>query len=411
MAAEVSAMEREVSIVVSTEAVPLRLLDASRARLMRWLLEDAYPLWWSRGVDRQHGGFHERLEQDSQPVNEPRRARLHPRQMFAFSLADDLGHDGMTEPAVAHALEYFLRHYVRADGLIRMSVAPDGNCVDDSVLLYDQAFALLGYATAYDVLNDPSLRQRAHALLAATQGCLTNPAGGFFETPDRPLTATSNSHMHLLEAALAWQVIDHDVRWRRLAADIVELAFTKLIDASSSQIREFYTDDWQPAQGDAGSIVEPGHQFEWAWLLLRWYSSTGEARALKLATNLIDAAESHGVDRSRDVAVNSTWLDGKARDRRARLWPQTERLKAACVAWELTRAPRYLDMAQRSAAALERYLQTETVGLWRDQMSEQGEFIEEPAPASSFYHLVAAIADLNATLNRVGRPSLRLAKE
>jgi mannose/cellobiose epimerase-like protein (N-acyl-D-glucosamine 2-epimerase family) len=401
MAAAVKVMEREVCIAVSAAAAPLRLLDASRARLMRWLVEDAYPLWWSRGADRQNGGFHERLERNGQPLNEPRRARLHPRQMFAFSLADDLGQDGMTEPAVAHALEFFLRHYVRADRLIRTCVAPDGNCVDDSVQLYDQAFALLGYATAYDVFNDSALRQRAHALLAAVRSCLANPAGGFFEAAGRQLTATSNSHMHLLEAALAWQAIDHDVCWRRLAASIVDLAFTKLIDAASSQIREFYTDDWQPAQGETGLIVEPGHQFEWAWLLLRWYSSTGEARAAKLALTLIDEAESRGVDPLRDVAVNSIWVEGKVRDGQARLWPQTERLKAGCAAWELTRAPRYLDIVQRSAAAIEQYLRTETAGLWRDRMCERGDFIEEPAPASSFYHLVAAIAELNASLNRV----------
>ncbi|WP_153067474.1 AGE family epimerase/isomerase [Steroidobacter cummioxidans] len=393
-------MKGEVSIVVSAEAASLRLLDASRARLMRWLVEDAYPLWWSRGADRRHGGFHERLEQDGQPLDEPRRARLHPRQMFAFSLADDVGRAGMSEPAVAHALEFFLRHHVRADRLIRACVASDGNCVDDSVLLYDQAFALLGYAIAYDVFNDQSLPQRAHALLAAVQGCLANAAGGFFEAPDRELMVMSNSHMHLLEAALAWYRVDHDIRWHRLAASIVELMFTRLIDTASSQIREFYTDDWQPAPGEAGLIVEPGHQFEWAWLLLRWHSSTGDTRAAKLATTLIDAAESRGVDPSRDVAVNSLWIDGKVRDRRARLWPQTERLKAGCAAWELTRMSRYLDIAQRSAAAIEHYLRTKTAGLWRDQMSDGGDFIEEPAPASSFYHLVAAIVELDATLNR-----------
>lgn len=395
-------MRGEASLAVSSDAARFKLLNASRARLVRWLVEDAYPLWWSRGADRQHGGFHERLDQSGQSVNEPRRARLHPRQMFSFSLADDLGHDGMTEPAVAHALGFFSRHYVRADGLIRTSVAPDGSCVDDSVLLYDQAFALLGYATAYDVFNDESLRQRAHTLLETVQGRLANPAGGFFEAQDRKLASTSNSHMHLLEAALAWQVVDHDERWRRLAGSIVELAFTKLIDAETAQIREFYAEDWEPAKGETGLIVEPGHQFEWAWLLLRWYAGTGEARAAKLATTLIDGAESRGVDPVRDVAVNSLWLDGKVRDAQARLWPQTERLKAGCAAWELTRAPRYLEIAQRSAATLEKYLRTETAGLWRDQMTERGNFIEEPAPASSFYHLVAAIADLNATLNRVG---------
>ena len=400
-------MHPEVSIAMSLDAQPggamaqLKLLNANRARLVRWLVADAYPLWWSHGADRQHGGFHERLEQNGRPVKQARRARLHPRQMFSFSLADELGHDGMTEPAVAHALEFFLRHYVRPDQLIRTCVAPDGSCVDDSALLYDQAFALLGYASAYDVFHDRSLQQRAHTLLETVQGRLANPAGGFFEAADRKLGCTSNSHMHLLEAALAWQVIDHDERWRRLAEGIVELAFDKLIDPPTLQIREFYSEHWEPANGETGLIVETGHQFEWAWLLFRWHASTGEVRAAQLATTLIDGAESHGVDPVRDVAINSLWLDGNIRDGQARLWPQTERLKASCAAWELTRAPRYLDIAQRSATALEKYLPTEKAGLWRDQMAEQGNFIDEPAPASSLYHLVAAIAQLNGTLNRV----------
>ncbi|MBM0104843.1 AGE family epimerase/isomerase [Steroidobacter sp. S1-65] len=391
-------------------AAELTVLDASRARLVRWLVEDAYPLWWSRGADRQHGGFHERLEQNGQPVTSPRRARLHPRQMFAFSLADEFGVNGMSKPAVAHALDFFLSHYVRADQLIRTCVAPDGSCVDDSVLLYDQAFALLGYASAYGVFHDLSLRQRAHTLLETLHGRLANPAGGFFEAPDRRLAATSNSHMHLLEAALAWRAIDHDERWRRLAANVVELACTKLIDARTSQIREFYTDDWHPANDETGSIVEPGHQFEWAWLLLRWCSGTEEERVAKLATSLIDGAESRGVDRTRDVAINSIWLDGRVRDVQARLWPQTERLKANCAAWALTRSPRYLNNAQRSAAAIESYLRTETAGLWRDRMNERADFVEEPAPASSLYHLVAAIAEFSATSLRPAEESALASK-
>ena len=30
-------------------------------RLHRWLLEEAYPLWWEAGADREGGGFHDRL--------------------------------------------------------------------------------------------------------------------------------------------------------------------------------------------------------------------------------------------------------------------------------------------------------------------------------------------------------------
>ena len=402
-----AAMDQSIDHRSSSTPQSLRLLGEVSQRLMRWLVEDAYPTWWQQGADRVHGGFHERLQQNGQPSDEPRRARLHPRHIYSFGLADELGHDGLTELAARHALEYFLRHYVRDDHFIRTCVAPDGAVVDDSVLLYDQAFALLGYASAFDVLNDQLLRSRAHRLLDAICTHLGNPAGGFRESPDRDLPLTSNSHMHLFEAALAWMALDDNLRWRSLAERLVQLALTRFIDPAAAQIREFFTAEWAPAAGETGWIIEPGHQFEWAWLLLRWQASTQDTRAASMALALVDRAESRGVDARRRVAINSLLADGSIRDGRARLWPQTERLKAACLAWEATRLPTYCDMALEAAVALERYLQTTTRGLWRDTLTVDGEWIDEPAPASSLYHLVSAIAELDSLINRVAVPITR----
>lgn len=266
----------------STTPQSLRLLGEASRRLTRWLVEDAYQVWWQLGADKVHGGFHERLQQNGQPTDEPRRARLHPRHIYSFSLADELGHDGLTELATRHALEYFLRHYVRDDHFIRTCVAPEMGC-----------------------------------------------------------------------------------------------------------------------------IVEPGHQFEWAWLLLRWNAATQDARAASMALALVDTAERRGVDARRGVAVNSLLTDGNIRDGRARLWPQAERLKAACLAWEATRLPTYCDIAREAAVALERYLQTTTRGLWRDTMTVDGGWIDEPAPASSLYHVVSAIAELDCLINRISEPITR----
>lgn len=379
----------------------LRSLRAASERLNRWLADDAYPRWWSDGADRIYGGFHERLQLNGSPTGEPRRARLHPRQIFSFSLADDLGQDGLAELGTRHGLDFFLKHYIREDHFIRASVRPDGAVLDDSVVLYDQAFALLGYAAAFDVFTDDSLCERARRLLSNMQAHLSNPAGGFVEAPQSTQPLTSNSHMHLLEAALAWLAVDHDERWRSLAEHLVELALSRFVDSGTGQIREFYTPEWTPVPGELGNIVEPGHQFEWAWLLLRWSATTGDARASRIAFGLIDLAERRGVDPGRDVALNSLSIDGKIRDGRARLWPQTERLKAACIAWETTRQPAYCDIACRAAIALERYLQTPTSGLWHDMLGLNGEFVEQAAPASSFYHIVAALAELSGTLHRV----------
>src|ERR1700691_4228668 len=62
----------------------------------------------------------------------------------------------------------FLKHYRRADGLYRTLVAPDGSPIDNSALLYDQAFALLGIASARRLLGpDPALDEAGTELVEA----------------------------------------------------------------------------------------------------------------------------------------------------------------------------------------------------------------------------------------------------
>jgi mannose-6-phosphate isomerase len=88
--------------------------------------------------------------------------------------------------------------------------------------------------------------------------------------------------------------------------------------------------------------------------------------------------------------------DYSPHDAGARLWPQTERLKAAALAARLTGDARYFGIAAAAADSLMRYLETPIPGLWFDRIDAHGNLVDEPAPASSFYHLVAAIAELGA---------------
>jgi mannose-6-phosphate isomerase len=96
------------------------------------------------------------------------------------------------------------------------------------------------------------------------------------------------------------------------------------------------------------------------------------------------------------LAVNSLLDDFSPHDAGARLWPQTERLKAAAIAARLTGEARYFAMAAAAADGLMRYLDTPIAGLWYDRIDANGQRVDEPAPASSFYHLVAAIAEISA---------------
>ncbi|MET0499859.1 MAG: AGE family epimerase/isomerase [Steroidobacteraceae bacterium] len=301
---------------------PLVEAEQISESLRSWLLDQAYPAWWSHGADHVRGGFHERLQQDGLPTGEPRRSRLHPRQIYSFALAQDLAWSGPAVSALSHALKFYLLHYRRADGLFLAVVNADGTVGDASAFLYDQAFALLGLAFACKSLGDKSLRDDARGLLDAIRLHLGHSHGGFDEIPSGTLPLLSNSHMHLFEAALAWFEQDADPRWKHLAEEIVSLATTRFIDRDSGFLLEFFDANWRPVGPHGQRRVEPGHQFEWAWLLLRWSRHSGDLQARQLALQLIDAAENRGVDRSRRVAVNALTSNGAVLDGNARLWPQ-----------------------------------------------------------------------------------------
>jgi mannose-6-phosphate isomerase len=371
-------------------------LQAARNRLVSWLAGAAYPLWARNGIDPRNGGFIETLAQDGTGLPHPRRARVHPRQIYAFARAPRFGWNGDVRQILRRGMDYFVTHYQRPDGLFRTLADVDGNPLDDRALLYDQAFALLGYAAAADGLDaHGGFERRALELRAAIESQF-GAAGGGFRSQETPGGFESNPHMHLLEACLEWAQTGTDPGWMQWARRIADLAVQKFIRPDSGALGESFTADWRPSPPPAGRIVEPGHQFEWAWLLLRCEGrEPGPLRTSAL--RLIEIGEERGV--RNHVAINALLDDFSVHDPNARFWPQTERLKAALLAAKLTDEPKYWTMAAAAAATLAPYLGTRVAGLWHDLRLPSGELVDTPAPASTFYHLVGAIVALDDALD------------
>ena len=378
-------------------------LASLRDDLKAWALDHAFPLWWEVGADKVNGGFFEKIALDGTPVEAPRRARVQPRQIYSYAAAGLLGWDGPWKQALTHGLDFYLSKYRRPDGFMRTLVASDGAPLDDKVDLYDQAFGLFGLAMAAQVLPErtdlPALAVNLRQALYAT---LKHPVAGFEESVPRTLPLLSNPHMHLFEASLAWVeaggALDADGGWRAMADEIAQLALSKFIDPKSGGLREFYDGDWNAAPGVQGRIIEPGHQFEWGWLLLRWGQLAGRDDAIAAALRMIQIGEGPGVDPARGVAIFALLDDMSVHDDIARLWAQTEQIKAGVLAARITGDPRWWTTAANGAEALLKYFDTPVKGLWRDKLQADGTFIDEAAPASSFYHIVCAILELDTAV-------------
>jgi len=174
------------------------------------------------------------------------------------------------------------------------------------------------------------------------------------------------------------------------------LCLEKFIDPASGALGEFFAAYWLPAAGIEGRICEPGHHYEWAFLLDRWSKLTGRKKPCAVS-RLIAFADRHGLDAGRGVAVNAVLVDGGIHDPTARLWAQAERVRAYL-------ADRRPDCDVAAAAkGLRRFLATPTQGTWFDQLTVDDRFVPEPARATSLYHIIGAVAELSAALPDTAR--------
>jgi mannose/cellobiose epimerase-like protein (N-acyl-D-glucosamine 2-epimerase family) len=377
-------------------------LQRISSELTGWLVEKALPVWFSVGVDVGKGECFEAIDlASSTSVATPRRARIIPRQIYSFLEGKRLGWDGPAEPVASALHNWFLSTYTTADGYFAAAAGTDNKITDGSFDLYNQAFALFGFSNV--AMSIPDLRENAIAQAEKLRALLIakykHPEAGFHEAVPAVAPLRSNPHMHLFEACLAWEAVSDDPLWEELADEIAELALINFIDPVSGGLREFFDLDWSPMPGNKGRIMEPGHQFEWAWLLARWGQSRRDADALIAARRLYDIGRTFGVNESRRVTFMALNDDFTVHDPVARLWGQTEWIKAAVAMTQISTGVErdaYLADIPEAVHALQVFFQNVPDGLYLDKMSPDGTFKEEPAPASSLYHIVCAVSELDA---------------
>lgn len=374
-------------------------LRFSGRRLSAWALDHAFPLWSKVGVD-DRGDFHDRIDQTGRAVLGPRRGRLPPRQIYVFTMAGALGWPGPWQAIVDRGLTAYLSTWRRPDGLFRAAVDAAGVSLNDEPVLYDQAFALFGLAHGWAATGRDEARDAALWLRETLVANYKHPLGGFREVGAETLLR-SNPQLHLLEAFLAWAERDPDPVWRDLADDIAELALGRLLLSDHGALVEVFDQEWQPAPGLQGRIWYPGHQYEWGWLLLRWAALSNGA-GVEAALSLIDLAEHHGRHPLHDMPVNAVLDDGSLHDASARLWSQTERIRAGVLAAQVTGDRKWSRIALDAVEGLMRCLDGSVSGLWKDQLDPDGQFVDEPAPAGSLYHIVGALIECERLLETGG---------
>ena len=196
--------------------------------------------------------------------------------------------------------------------------------------------------------------------------------------------------MHLLEAALELASVG-EARFEPVARTVLGLFRNHMFEPSGRMV-EAYGPGWRPVHG-AAQRVEPGHLYEWTWLLHHAGSILGEDLTQE-ARALHGFAEAHGLDAATGLAFDG--LDGEELrpQRTYRIWCQTEALKAHLALYE----HQGIDTRDRIVATLDllldRYLAIPLKGGWCDRFADGFEPIAPDIPASILYHLMLAFSEL-----------------
>ena len=371
---------------------------------MRWAIDHAFPLWATAGFDHEHGRFEERLTLGAERLPDvPLRLMSQARQIHAYARAARRGWHADARALVERAFASMVRDFHGRDGAGGwvFSIARDGRVTDARRDFYSHAFVLLAIASYVGVTGRQEVLDLAEETLAFIDRHMAAPSGGFVEElPAVGGWRRQNPHMHLFESLLLLGECSREARHIERAHANFELFDARFFRADCGVVGEYFTGALRPADGVAGRVVEPGHHYEWTWLLRRFERSTGRS-VQRHVDALYGHADRHGFDRA-GMIVGEVLDDGTHRSGVRRIWPVTEAIRSNMVEARLGR-PRALGKATALAALLRnRFLTDQPAGGWLDRLDTDGNCACDFMPASTLYHLVGAIDELHEGVSSGG---------
>jgi mannose-6-phosphate isomerase len=360
------------------------------------ITEYSLPLWAREGWDPGTGGFVEQLDPEGRADRAaPRRVRVQARQIYCFAKAAQLGWYPQGGEIAIKGLEYLLAKARSPDaraGFVHL-LGPDGAVMNSTRDTYDHAFILLALAAVFQLGRDAQVRSEIDQLIGFLDASLRSSHGGFEEGIPKTLPRRQNPQMHLFEAMIATFDATGDPAYQNRAGELYALFVANLYDSRRQVLGEYFKEDWSHISPVS---VEPGHQAEWVWLLKGFERITGCPTG-RYRSQLLGSALRYRDDMT-GCLVDEGDADGNTRRFTRRCWPQTEIAKA-WIAQAEAGEPGAADQARNALVRLDRhYLRHPVRGGWYDQFDRDNRSLVDAIPASSFYHILCAVAEAERVL-------------
>lgn len=362
-----------------------------------------------RVVDKS-GGFFQTFR-DNGTVYDPGLRHLvsSTRFVFNYATAHRLHGDAHYRDWARHGLDFLKNRHRQPEGHFAWELR-DGAVSDGRAMAYGHAFVLLAAASAHRIGIEDS-----EALIDETWAFLESAfwddtAGAYADERDPSLKNLDpyrgqNANMHLCEALLAAFEATGNKRYLDRAGRLALKFAGELADLNAGLVWEHYTTDWRadfnynrdrPDDLFKPWGFQPGHQVEWAKLLLLLNSHRPSDWMVERAVSLYRLAMDKGWDRKFGGLVYGFAPDGSFCDAHKYFWVQAEAIAAAWRLFRLTGDDAFLADYHRLWQWSWTHLIDHHHGAWFRIRNRDGSPVDDlkSPPGKTDYHTLGACWDV-----------------
>jgi len=233
----------------------------------------------------------------------------------------------------------------------------DGVITDTRVMAYGHAFVLLAAAACVKAGIGRASKIMEDIYNFVETYFWDETAGAYFDERDNTLRTLSpyrgqNANMHMCEALLAAYQASGEVKYLNRAEQLAEKFAIVLAAQSGGQIWEHYDANWnvdmnfnidKPNDRFKPWGFQPGHQTEWAKLLLILNEAHPNKKWVERAKSLYDKAIETGWDKEFGGIAYGVAPDGKFCSSKKYFWVQSESFATAWRLYHATQNKIYLE--------------------------------------------------------------------
>lgn len=290
----------------------------------------------------------------------------------------------------------------------------DHQPLDMTQQAYGYAFVLLAYAALHQHKVCDCLPQMQRTFELLEQRFWQADYGLYADEIDAEGVLSEyrgqNSNMHLCEAMLAAFEASGDVLYLNRAKLLADNVTNRQAGLTDGLIWEHYqTDfqtDWEYNKDDPKNLYrpwgfQPGHQTEWAKLLLVLNRYAPDSKLVNKAQFLFDSAFEKSWDKLHGGLIYGFDPQGNWCDDDKYFWVQAESFAAAAILYQVTGQQNYLDAYQQLWQYSWQYFVDHQYGAWfRVLKRDNSRYSDEKSSAGAKcdYHTLGACFDVLAGL-------------